>query len=141
MSCGGQNRNINLVCLWLHVVACDYLPITTIDQKFMLTGHSFLPNDRDFSSIELAKKRHSTIYVPDEWYDLVRGARRKNAFAVSVMNTDNFVSIKSLTSHIINRKVNEDKVKVDWLKILWIRVSKDKPLQFLYRYSLNELEV
>lgn len=49
------------------------------------------------SSIELAKKRHPT-YVPDE---LVRGARCKNPFAVSLMNTDSIISIKSLTAHIV----------------------------------------
>ena len=70
-SCGGQNRSINIVCLWLHIVAC------------MLSGHSFLPNDRDFGSIELAKKRHPTGYVPDEWYELVRG----NPFVISA-NTE-----------------------------------------------------
>ena len=140
-SCGGQNRNINIVCLWLHIVACNYLPITTVDQKFMLSGHTFLPNDRDFGSVELAKKRHPTVYVPDEWYELVRGARHKNPFVVSAMNTESFVSIKSLTSNIVNRKQNIDKAQVNWFKILWIRVTKDKPLQFLYRYSLNELEV
>ena len=47
-SCGGQNRNIYLVCLWLHIVACSYLLIITVDQKFMLPGHLYLPNDRDF---------------------------------------------------------------------------------------------
>ena len=56
-SCGGQNRNIHLVCLWLHIVACRYLPFTV--QKLMLSGHSYLPNDRDFGSIELAKKKNS----------------------------------------------------------------------------------
>ena len=43
-SCGGQNHNVNTVSLWLHSVACDYLPITTVDQKFNVSRHSFLPN-------------------------------------------------------------------------------------------------
>ena len=56
-SCGGQNRNIYLVCLWLHIVACSYLPLTTVDQKFMLPGHSYLSNDRDFGISSLPRKR------------------------------------------------------------------------------------
>ena len=68
-SCGGQNRNIYLVCLWVHIVACS---ITTVDQKFMLPGQSYLPNDRDFANIELAKKRKQLIYIPDDWCALVK---------------------------------------------------------------------
>ena len=35
-ACGGQNRNIHLVTLWLYVVACDDFPYEQIDQKFMV---------------------------------------------------------------------------------------------------------
>ena len=103
-SCGGQNRNIHLVCLWLHVVACCYLPFTTVDQKFMLSGHSYLPNDRDFGKIERAKKKKQTVYVPDEWYELVRNARQKNPFSVCVMTAEDFVDVKNLKQNIVNRK-------------------------------------
>ena len=51
-SCGGQNRNVYLLSLWLHIVASDEFAITVVDQKFMTVGHSYLPSDRDFSSIE-----------------------------------------------------------------------------------------
>jgi len=139
-SCGGQNRNIYLVCLWLHIVACSYLPITTVDQKFMLPGHSYLPNDRDFGNIELAKKKKQAIYIPDDWYSLVRETRHKNPFSVCEMKSADFASIKSLKSHIVNRKVNTQKQKVNWLEIHWIRVTKDKPFQFSYKYSHNALE-
>ena len=105
-SCGGQNRNIYMVCLWLHVVACSYLPFTTVDQKLMLSGHSYLPNDRDFGNIELAKEKKQAIYIPDDWYSLVRETRHKNPFSVCEMKSADFVSIKSLKSHIVNRKVN-----------------------------------
>ena len=56
-SCGGQNRNINLVCLWMHIVASSDYSITQINQKFMVSGHSYLPNDCDFGSIETAKRQ------------------------------------------------------------------------------------
>lgn len=41
-----------ILSLWLHIVASDEFPVTVIDQKFMTFGHSYLPNDRDFGSIE-----------------------------------------------------------------------------------------
>ena len=44
-SYGGQNRNVNMVCLWLHIVASPEFNIMQIDHKFMVSGHSYLPND------------------------------------------------------------------------------------------------
>jgi len=32
-ACGGQNRNINMVCLWLHIVASPEYTITQVDQS------------------------------------------------------------------------------------------------------------
>lgn len=47
-SCGGQNRNINMACLLLHIACSDDYSYDSIDHKFMISGHSYLPNDRDF---------------------------------------------------------------------------------------------
>ena len=139
-SCGGQNRNINLVCLWMHIVSSPEYSITQIDQKFMVSGHSYLPNDHDFASIETAKRRAGRVYAPEEWYQLVRDCRRANAFHVEEIELDNFVSLISLTKNIVNRKVTVKKQKVDWFSIRWIQVTKDKPFAFKYRCSLNDFE-
>ena len=87
-SCGGQNRNVYLLALWLHIVASDKYSFTTIDQKFMVVGHSYLPNDRDFGSIETARCKASHLYVPTDWSDLIRNCRRKNPFTVTDMSQD-----------------------------------------------------
>ena len=139
-SCGGQNRNINMVCLWLHIVASPEFNITQIDHKFMVSGHSYLPNDRDFGSIETEKRRHSQIFTPQEWYQLVRECRKVNPFEVVEMTQDDFFGIKELKEHITNRKKTVNKCKVDWLSIRWIRVTESKPFAFQFRCSLNELE-
>jgi len=139
-SCGGQNRNINMVCLWLHVVSSAEYSYTTIDHKFMISGHSYLPNDRDFGSIETAKRRLSALYVPEEWCELVRKSRRVNPFPVRRMYQSDFKSVSQLRSEIVNRKKNTDKQKVEWLKMHWIRVQKSSPLCFQYRYTINTLE-
>lgn len=49
-SCGGQNRNVNMVCFWLYVM--EKFNIATIIHRFPLPGHSFLPNDAAFGDIE-----------------------------------------------------------------------------------------
>ena len=139
-ACGGQDRNINLVCLWLHIVASPNYLLTKIDHKFMVTGHSFLPNDRDFGCIETARRKTQHLFVPEDWQRLVRTARQKNPFYVTDMKTEDFLSLKELTKAIVNRKNNTNQQKVEWLKIRWIQVNREKPYQFLYRYSHNTLE-
>ena len=57
------------------------------------------------------------------------------------MERGDFVPLKYLKKAIVNQKVNTNGRKVEWLKIQWVSVSKDKPLQFQYRYSHNTLEV
>jgi hypothetical protein len=104
----------------------------------MISGHSYLPNDRDFGHIELSKK-NAHIFVPEDWQHVVTQARRKNPFHVTRMNREDFVSLKPLKAAIVNRKVNTNHQKVEWFKIHWMSVSKDKPLQFRYRYSINNL--
>ena len=114
--------------------------ISLIDQEFMVSGHSYLPNDRDFSSVETAKHRAKYLYVPQHWYELVRNCRRVNPFRVCEIETSDFVSLHGLKTAIVNRKKNELGQSVKWLNICWIRVAKEKPLQFSYKYSHNTLE-
>ena len=102
----------------------------------MVSGHSFLPNDRDFGSIE-SEKRRSQVFSTGEWYQLVRECWRSNPFHVTEMKQMDFVNIKDLTL-LTGRSVNGNKM---WIgSIRWIRVVKDKPFAFQYRYSLNNLE-
>ena len=96
----------------------------------MVSGHSYLPNDRDFGSIEIARNKTAHIYVPEDWERVVRQARHKNPFQVIKMKPEDFVSPTALTKLIVNRKKTVTNEKVEWLKIRWIRVSSDKPLQF-----------
>ena len=139
-ACGGQNRNIYLVCLWLHIVSSSEYSITKIDHNFMISGHSFLPNDRDFGHVEQSRKKTQHIYVPKDWEQVVVQARQKNPFRVCRMNREDFFSLKPLKAAIVNRKKNTVGGKVEWLKMHWISVNKDKSLQFQYRYSNNPLE-
>ena len=72
--CGGQNRNVYMLSLWLHMVASDDYPFTTIDHKFMTVGHSYLPSDCDFGLIETAQRKANCLYVPHDWAELISNA-------------------------------------------------------------------
>ena len=81
------------------------------------------------------------MFVPDDWRTLIRTARRKNPFIVREMKREDFLNIKVLMKYIINRKKDTKKEKVEWLKMLWIRVEKSNPFRFKFRTTHNELEV
>ena len=133
-ACGGQNRNINVALYWIHVVCSPKYSYTTVNHKFMVSGHSYLPNDRDFGSIEKANRKQQHVYIPEEWCKLVESCRRKNPFNVTRMDTKDFVSTSNHRTHIVYRKVNTAKEKVEWLKIRWMQFNNDTPFQIRYRY-------
>ena len=114
-ACGDQNRNINLACMWMHVVTSSDYSFTTIDHKFMISFHSFLPNDCDFAHVELAKKKNEHIFVPEDWERVFAHARRKNPFHVRKMHSKIFCHSSPLYSSNSNRKVNTSKEKFCWL--------------------------
>jgi len=48
--CAGKNRNIKVALMWLKIVKTLENNVEIIDHKFLISGHSFLPNDRDFGA-------------------------------------------------------------------------------------------
>ena len=68
-SCGGQNRNIKVCTMWMHLLAVTNLE--TVHHRFLESGHSYVPCDKDFGDIERASKYHHIVYTPEEWYDLL----------------------------------------------------------------------
>lgn len=112
--------------------------IETIDQKFLISGHSFLPNDSDIGSVELAAKG-KIIYLPQKWYEVMATCRRKKKFIISQMSSDEFLSTELLEKTITRRKVNTRKFLVNWLKIQWIRVEESCPFEIKYKETLQEI--
>ena len=106
----------------------------------MVSGHSYLLNDRDLGSVESIKRRTQHVFTPDEWRSLVADARRCNPFCVRKMKQQDFKAIDTLTEYTVNRKITAKKEKVEWLKIRWIRVQKSEPLRLKYRMTHNDLE-
>lgn len=62
-SCGGKNRNIKMMAMWLYITQSTAIEV--VDHKFMVSDHSFLPNDIYFGLIERAKLKMTEIYVPE----------------------------------------------------------------------------
>lgn len=132
-SCGGQNRNKIIARIWLYIVA--HTNITTIDHKFMISGHSYLPNDTDFAHIERKKKTIQYVYTPKEWMELVDSVRPQ--FQVIEMKSNDFFSTEIIGKVLINRKIDTEKQKINWLKMRWMQFKKAYPKRLFFKETLN----
>ena len=47
-----------------------------LDHKFLVRGHTFLKNDRDFAQIE-ERKNSAKVVLPDDWVQVVRHQSEK----------------------------------------------------------------
>lgn len=91
--CRGQNNNFQLLSLFKYLIQRRFF--TTIEQKFLHTGHSFLPCDRHFALIE-SNKRTATAMVPEDWIDIVRSTRITQPFNVQDMTQQHIMRISTL---------------------------------------------
>lgn len=78
--CTGQNKNYLLVKFFADLQQKGSYEV--INHKFLVRGHTFLENDRDFAQIEKRKKT-AQVLVPDDWLTVVREAKLTKPFIVS----------------------------------------------------------
>jgi hypothetical protein len=135
-ACGGQNRNSKMALMWFYIVQISQ--IEEINHKFMTTGHSFLPCDRDFGIIENASKKKEILYVPEDWYNVILSCKKNNKFKVIRMQPEDFLSTEELSQACTIRKTTETGEKVEWLKIQWLQVRKSEPLKLFFKYTLQD---
>ena len=67
-NCGAQNKNRIIVFLFLFLVAHGMFQ--NIEQKFLVSGHSFLPCDSDFALIE-KREAVTKAYVLNDLHKIV----------------------------------------------------------------------
>ncbi|KAJ8874587.1 hypothetical protein PR048_025453 [Dryococelus australis] len=96
-----QNRNMNVALTLLRYVHSDNNSIETIERKFLVSGHSYLPNDGDFGCVETASKNR-TLYVPKDWVQF----RRNKMFVVHGIQCSDIVSVKRLQICNTRRRIN-----------------------------------
>ncbi|XP_050298051.1 uncharacterized protein LOC126737272 isoform X1 [Anthonomus grandis grandis] len=102
-SCGGQNRNIKIV--WLLKAILETHPcLKTIYFKYLIPGHSFLPNDTDFGKIERSLKYQIRLYTLNEFKQVLENCSKKNKFVTCEMTKDDFLGTLQIEKSITNRK-------------------------------------
>lgn len=135
-SCGGQNRNIKMTLMLKAVLSHSSLKI--IRMRFLVSGHSFLPNDSDFSDVECALKHQQRLYLPEDYIRIMEECRTKNKFKVSRMLSSEFYGTAELEKQIVNRKVDVGNKKISWLKTREILLDKEKPFSIFLRTNFDD---
>lgn len=128
-ACGGQNRSIKTTLMVKKLLnSWPHSELTSIEQRFFISGHSYNSCDRCFGVIERQKRITEIIYTPEHWIHIIEQAKKEEPkFQVIKMNGSDFFSCKQLESIITNRKTSLTKDKVEWLKIRKIVNHRSKP--------------
>ena len=71
-NCAGQNKNINLVLMYLRELHSNRF--TDIDHVHLVPGHSHMAGDRKFGNIERKLSALGVIYTPDDYINAIRTA-------------------------------------------------------------------
>ena len=91
------------------------------------SGHSYLPNDRDFSVIE-NKCKGELIFGGDEWFDHVRSAMVKQPFNVFDMSQKSIDINPLLNSRVFNNSNTTGGDNFNFLKLKSFKVTKKSPI-------------
>ena len=71
-----------MICFWSKLV--NKGQFTCIDHKFLVRGHTYLPNDRDFAHIE-KRKDSAMVHLPKDW-EIIQEACPAKPFRIQQMN-------------------------------------------------------
>ena len=118
--CGGQNKNLTIVGLYNELHTAGVYDV--LNHKFLTRGHTFLRNDSDFAQIE-RRKTSATVYLPSDWYSVVKEANRRSPFEVISMHQTQFLTYKDfISSKYTNRHFSSGSCSfrdVHWLNFGW----------------------
>ena len=129
--CVGQNNNWKMITLLRLLLLEKYF--TQVEQKFLTSGHSFLPCDRDFAIIERQKKT-SSVYEPSQWADVIAKSKVRNPFKVIFMHQSFFKDFSSAEKGVWrdpNCKITQS---------LWIQITSDEINAIRMRKSHNIIQ-
>ncbi|KAG0711802.1 hypothetical protein GWK47_019832 [Chionoecetes opilio] len=72
-----------------------------VEFVFLKSGHSYLPWDRAFGSIEKRIRKRESIATPRDYHEIIRSAVKK--FLVVPMTRDDFFDVKALQNEVSRR--------------------------------------
>jgi len=98
-NCAGQNKNKMLVFAMFYLVASGWFE--SIECRFFVSGHSFMPCDQDFAMIEKRKKRLAAM-VPTEIKEMIQSSKLNNPFEVVDIEDGDIIDFNVMVNQFLN---------------------------------------
>ncbi|MEM6612842.1 MAG: hypothetical protein AAF652_11440, partial [Cyanobacteria bacterium P01_C01_bin.72] len=122
--CCGQNRNKAMVSFLLSLIQNKVYK--RIDHYFLIRGHTFLPNDRDFSSIE-GRKKVARALVPKDWTKIIKDSRLVHPFEVVEITQDNIFDYKTYAESKMKSSFSDtDGQKLKFRDVMWFSYGESE---------------
>lgn len=117
-ACGGQNSFIKMPLTLLKLISRTDITAESIDHKFVVFGHSFLPNDSEFGLIEVESRKKQSLSVPGDLKKIIMNAKKKRPkFDVIDVKNPDVVSTTALEQWITKRKKDTERACFNWVDI------------------------
>ena len=134
-NCSGQNRNKFLYSLYNYLTHKYQI---TIKHTYLEKGHTQSEGDSVHSVIERAA-RNVPIYTPEQWYTVVRSAKRKDPYNVFEISKENIFDLKDLEKKTcINWEKDEENEKVFLSKIKIVETNPEFPNTLLFKVNYED---
>ena len=115
-NCGGQNKNRYFATALIYALQ-QSKHITSIDHKFLETGHTNMEVDSIHAAVEHAKK-NVKVFVPTDWQTVCSCARRRKPYTVVSLLHDQFVDFKEMSKSLHHLKC------ISWQSCVWVKYLK-----------------
>ena len=135
-TCGGQNRNFIMTCLLLRILH-EHDNIQSLVHRFPISGHLFLPNDRDFGDVEKPKKRKDAIYTVDQYEEVMKKSKKKSPNVIQMYTRDFMDFTQGINFKNLYKPVDADGNKFCWLQIHEFRYEQGL-FGFKFKYKLDD---
>ncbi|CAC5384805.1 unnamed protein product [Mytilus coruscus] len=84
-------------------------------------------------------KKKTEVLVPQQWATVMQMARRYDPYMIVPLKYEDIYNFKDLTKKIMKfRKEDVNGKKIKWLKIRWLRYTKENPDCILFKYKMDD---
>ena len=135
-NCAGQNKNYIMQLFYLCVFHTREIEIIHV---FFRVGHSYMPADSHFATIENAIQRHGQVYTPTCYEKIIKKCRETGSKLIeSKMTQNDFLDFEAL-KEFTNKNLRKHPKEENFSTSSYFRVSKD--YQYGYEYGHNYLNI
>ena len=98
----GQTKNIYFVLCFMWLIQLGILQ--EVHLEFLVAGHSFMPCDRCFGTLEKSFKRKECLNTPQEYRDIINASTHSTSVT---MGYEHLLDFKDLLNYVQFRKAKE----------------------------------